>query len=225
MAVCTGHEGDRLQLVSLVGEDESTTLFQDASLGQLAPTDLGCILVASTGNRPPRIIEFDFDRQCAGEPVNAPGPLIAEGYSQPESLRCQTSGGEDVWGYYYPPYNPQVIGPSDKAPPLLVMVHGGPTARTNRAFHPLRQYFPTLGFAVLDVNHRGSTGYGRRYRQRLLGGWGDVDAEDIICCVDRLVTDGLADPEAVFIRGGSAGGYSVLRALTRYPERFAGGAG
>lgn len=104
------------------------------------------------------------------------------------------------------------------------MVHGGPTSHSSRVFHPLRQYFASLGFAVLDINHRGSTGYGRRYRQRLLGNWGEMDVADIISCMDHAIANQLVDSSRVFIRGGSAGGYAVLRALTRFPERFAGGA-
>ena len=150
LAVCTGHDGDRLLSIDLAGGAEPDLLFQDASLSQLSLTDRGCILVASTEDRPPRIVMLDAERNQIETPAMEPGPLIPDGHSHPETLQCQTESGEDVWAYYYPPYHPRIAGPQGEAPPLLVMVHGGPTARTNRAFHPLRQYFPTLGFAVLD---------------------------------------------------------------------------
>ena len=104
------------------------------------------------------------------------------------------------------------------------MVHGGPTSRTDKSYQPLKQYFASLGFAVLDINHRGSTGYGRAYRQRLLGQWGEVDVMDIADAIAYLITQDEVDARSIFIRGGSAGGYAVLRALTVYPDLFAGGA-
>ena len=104
------------------------------------------------------------------------------------------------------------------------MVHGGPTGSASPAFAPLKQYFTTSGFAVFDVNHRGSTGFGRDYRQRLLGNWGEIDTSDIADGIQFLVDQGRADADAVFIRGGSAGGYAVLRALTEFPDLFRGGA-
>jgi dipeptidyl aminopeptidase/acylaminoacyl peptidase len=104
------------------------------------------------------------------------------------------------------------------------MVHGGPTARTVPVLDPARQYWTTLGFAVLDLNYRGSSGYGRRYRQSLLGHWGEMDVEDIIDGIDYLIQQDRVDPGQVCIRGRSAGGYAVLRALTCYPDRFHAGA-
>ena len=100
-----------------------------------------------------------------------------------------------------------------RPPPLLVMVHGGPTGTARSAFNPLTQFWVNQGFAVLDVNHRGSSGYGRRYRQLLLGQWGIIDIEDVITAIEHLFTLGQVDPTRVVIRGGSAGGYAVLAAL------------
>jgi len=139
-------------------------------------------------------------------------------------VRYPTRDGGTAHGYFYLPQNSAFVGPAGDRPPLLVMIHGGPTARTSRVLDPSKQYWTTLGFALLDVNHRGSTGYGRRYRQYLLGRWGCADVSDIVDGIDYLVNQSLVDPAKIFIRGKSAGGYAVLRALTEYPQYFRGGA-
>ena len=145
-------------------------------------------------------------------------------YSRPQPLTYPTRDGGEAHAIFYPPANPGYRAAADALPPLMVMVHGGPTARATTELQPLKQYFATCGYAVLDVNHRGSTGYGRAYRQALLGRWGEVDADDIADGVEFLVAGRRIDPGLVFIRGGSAGGYAVLRALTRFPQLFSGGA-
>lgn len=126
-------------------------------------------------------------------------------------------------GYYYIPHNPRFTAPDGHLPPLLVMVHGGPTSRATRSLDLSRQYWTGIGFAVFDINHRGSTGHGRRYRQYLLGRWGQVDIDDIVDGIDFLVNQSLVDPAKIIIRGKSAGGYTVLRALTQYPNYFCAG--
>lgn len=116
------------------------------------------------------------------------------------------------FGYYYPPTHPTASS-DEKAPPLLVKVHGGPTACTSASFNPGIQFFTSRGFAVLDVDYGGSTGYGREYRRRLRGNWGIVDIDDVCAGAQYLVERGLADPERLAIDGGSAGGYTTLGAL------------
>lgn len=123
-------------------------------------------------------------------------------------------GAGQGYGFYYPPTNPQYQLAEDEAPPLLVFCHGGPTSATRSSLNLKIQYWTSRGFAVADVNYGGSTGYGRRYRDRLKGGWGQVDVADVIDCVDWLTQNNLADPERLAIRGSSAGGYTVLAALT-----------
>src|SRR5690554_568052 len=95
------------------------------------------------------------------------------------------------------------------------MVHGGPTGTARSAFNPFTQFWVQQGFAVFDVNHRGSSGYGRRYRQLLLGQWGAIDIEDIVAGVQYLIASKQVDPSRIVIRGGSAGGYAVLAALAQ----------
>ena len=224
VAICSNHTGDRLMRVDISDGSEPMECLRSAALAHLCHGEIGVVLVASAEDRPPHLLRLDCETGDVETVGHSPGPLLDSGFSAPQTIRFGTNGDESAWAYYYPPFHPCCIGPEGELPPLIVMVHGGPTSRSTPAFHPLRQYFSYLGFAVVDVNHRGSTGYGRGYRQRLLGEWGVVDVADIIACIDALAVQKLINPEAVFIRGGSAGGYSVLRALTRYPDRFAGGA-
>ncbi len=224
LAIGSDHDGDTLWRISLSGPPKAVQIVRFASLSQLSFSDGKCLMVGLPEEQPGRI--YQLDSSC-----NQPQPLpvelncvVSPGYSRPESFSCETRDGEFTRGYFYPPYSAEFAAPEESLPPLMVMIHGGPTGRTNTAYHPLRQYFASLGFAILDINHRGSTGYGRKYRQRLLGEWGQVDTMDIADCIDYLVDRGRINPAAIFIRGSSAGGYAVLRALTRYPDRFAGGA-
>jgi dipeptidyl aminopeptidase/acylaminoacyl peptidase len=124
------------------------------------------------------------------------------------------SDGEPVHAFYYAPTNPDVSAPTGEKPPLLVLSHGGPTVGTIDVFDARIQFWTTRGFAVLDVNYRGSTGYGRAYRDRLKGEWGIVDVSDCVNGAKYLVAEGKADPDRLIIRGGSAGGYTTLAALT-----------
>jgi dipeptidyl aminopeptidase/acylaminoacyl peptidase len=107
---------------------------------------------------------------------------------------------------------------------VIVKAHGGPTAWARAGFELENQFWTNRGFAVVDVNYRGSTGLGRAYRQALQGRWGDLDIDDVTDVVKHLAQTGRASADGLFIRGGSAGGYVVLRALTRDPEIWAGGA-
>jgi dipeptidyl aminopeptidase/acylaminoacyl peptidase len=133
--------------------------------------------------------------------------------SAPEAVRFPTSHGEHAYGFFYAPKNARFVAPAGSLPPLIVLVHGGPTASTSTAFNPIIQFFTTRGFAVLDVNYRGSSGYGRAYRDRLRGEWGVLDVEDCLAGARYLADRSRVDPAKLLIRGGSAGGYTVLRAL------------
>ena len=136
-----------------------------------------------------------------------------------------TSNDRDVHAFYYEPKNPNVGAGGDggERPPLLVITHGGPTGATTDAFDPKIQFWTSRGFAVLDVNYSGSTGYGRPYRDRLNGQWGIVDVEDVVAGAKAMVAAGKADPARLIIRGGSAGGYTTLAALT-FHDTFKSGA-
>lgn len=143
--------------------------------------------------------------------------------SVPRAIRFPTAGGREAYALFYAPTNPAVRAPEGALPPLIVISHGGPTSNANASFDAETQFFTSRGFAVVDVDYGGSSGYGREYRQRLDGAWGIVDVEDCTHAALFLAAQGLADPERLLIRGGSAGGYTTLRALTT-GDTFAAGA-
>ena len=143
--------------------------------------------------------------------------------SVPEAIEFPTENDLTAHAIYYPPQNRDFAAPEGERPPLLVISHGGPTSATQTTLNLGTQYWTSRGFAVLDVNYGGSTGYGRSYRQRLNGQWGIVDVQDCINGAKYLVTQGLADGDRLAIRGGSAGGYTTLCALT-FHDTFSAGA-
>lgn len=127
-----------------------------------------------------------------------------------------------VHAFAYPPTNPDAVGPGGELPPCIVLAHGGPTAHAAGGASLDVAFFTSRGIGVLDVNYGGSTGYGRAYRERLDGAWGVVDRDDVVAAASGLADQGLADANRLTIRGGSAGGWTVLCALTA-SERFAAG--
>ena len=133
------------------------------------------------------------------------------------------SGESRVHAFYYAPKNPDAGAPRDERPPLLVVSHGGPTAAAIDVLDEEIQFWTSRGFAVLDVNYSGSTGYGRAYRDRLKGQWGIVDVADCVNGARHLVEINKADPGRLIIRGRSAGGYTTLAALT-FHDTFRAGA-
>ena len=130
-----------------------------------------------------------------------------------KSMYFPTAGEQKAHAFFYEPVNAEYEAQTDEKPPVIVMIHGGPTGATSAAFQTAIQFWTSRGFAVVDVNHRGSTGFGRAYRNALRYQWGVVDVEDCIAVIDYLTSEQLIDPERVAIRGGSAGGYTVYRTL------------
>jgi dipeptidyl aminopeptidase/acylaminoacyl peptidase len=152
------------------------------------------------------------------------GPVLDEAYlSRPEPVAFPTAGGATAHGLFYPPRNPDWAGPETERPPLIVISHGGPTAAASSGLNLALQFWTSRGFAVLDVNYRGSTGYGRAYREALDGAWGVADVEDCAAGARWLVARGSVDGGRLAIRGGSAGGYTTLAALA-FTEVFHAGA-
>ncbi|GII89905.1 S9 family peptidase [Sinosporangium siamense] len=140
----------------------------------------------------------------------------------PRGVEIQGASGRRVHAYLYPPANPQATGPAGTAPPYVLFAHGGPTAHVGTALSMEKAYFTSRGIGVLDVNYAGSTGYGRAYRDRLRGQWGVVDVQDMVSAAEWLATEGLADPTRIAIRGGSAGGWTVMASCC-FSDVFAGG--
>jgi dipeptidyl aminopeptidase/acylaminoacyl peptidase len=143
--------------------------------------------------------------------------------SRPEHVTWRSADEATAHGFLYPPANAAVTAPPGELPPLIVTVHGGPTSSSPPAFSLTRTYWTSRGFAVLDVNYGGSTGYGRAYRDRLVGGWGEVDVADCSTGATAMAKLGKADPYRLAITGGSAGGFTALACLTA-TDTFGAGA-
>jgi dipeptidyl aminopeptidase/acylaminoacyl peptidase len=152
------------------------------------------------------------------------GLKVDAGYiSIPRPIEFPTEDGKTAHAYFYAPKNKDFVAPDGEKPPLIVMSHGGPTSSASTAFNLGVQYWTSRGFGVVDVNYGGSTGYGREYWQRLVGQWGVVDVDDCVNAAKYLVARGEADEKRCAIRGGSAGGYTTLCALT-FRDFFRAGA-
>ncbi|XP_004500058.1 dipeptidyl-peptidase 5 isoform X2 [Cicer arietinum] len=156
---------------------------------------------------------------------SSPDSLKYSSYiSKPELIEFPTEvPGQNAYAYFYPPSNPSYRAIDGEKPPLLLKSHGGPTAETRGVLNLSIQYWTSRGWAFADVNYGGSTGYGREYRDRLLGRWGIVDVDDCCSCAKYLVDSGKVDAERLCITGGSAGGYTTLAALA-FKETFKAGA-
>lgn len=162
-----------------------------------------------------------------GKPVLAhrpAGAAVSAAYaSRPHALAFPTGGGATAHAFYYPPLNPRFAAPEGEHPPLIVTVHGGPTAGAKPMLTAWRSYWTSRGFAILDVNYRGSTGFGRAYRKALDLRWGEADIEDVVAGARYCAASGLADGARMAVYGGSAGGYVVLAALAFHPDVFKAG--
>jgi dipeptidyl aminopeptidase/acylaminoacyl peptidase len=171
---------------------------------------------------PPRIVEHDFasgaTRVVARASAESAPP---EALARCEAISWLSSDGEIAHGLYYAPASDRFTGPG--RPPLVVLIHGGPTSQARAGWNPQAQFFATRGYAVLLVNYRGSTGYGRAYMLKLRGNWGVCDVEDAASGVRHLADAGRIDPERTVIMGGSAGGFTVLQVMTQMPEAFTAG--
>lgn len=185
-------------------------------LGAFSPAGPDRMLaIAQWTDRPAAIVAIDLKKGTME--TLRPSMTVAvppEAVSIPQTVSFPGAKGEIAHGFYYPPTNAAFCGMAGEKPPLIVKSHGGPTSQTSCALSLKIQYWTSRGFAVLDVNYAGSTGYGRAYRDRLKGQWGLADVADVSAGALHLAERGLADPERLIITGGSAGGYTTLSALT-----------
>jgi dipeptidyl aminopeptidase/acylaminoacyl peptidase len=191
----------------------------------VSPDGREVALLASGARQPARVIRFRLPGSAAARVQvlrrATAEDLPPETYSEPEPRRWAGHDGETVHGLFYPPHNLGFAGIGK--PPLVVSVHGGPTSQARSAFNPRSQFFTSRGYAYLDVNYRGSTGYGRAYRDQLRGNWGIFDVQDAVSGARGLVEAGTVDGSKLVIIGGSAGGYTVLQALVDFPGFFKAG--
>ena len=192
--------------------------------GDLAVSGNIAAVIAGDAERPMSLLRVNLDTGDWDTLRVASGVELPAGYISPaQSIEFPSTDGRRAYALYYPPRHPEYAAPAGALPPLLVMSHGGPTGAASGALEPAVQFWTSRGFAVVDVNYGGSTGYGRAYRQLLNGNWGVVDVDDCANAALHLVHQGLADGRRLAIRGGSAGGYTTLAALT-FRNIFAAGA-
>lgn len=181
-------------------------------------------IVESQTDTPTQISLIDYhslekDKLKRSSP-HAQGQKLSEELSTPESIYLSSKNGEPVHAFFYPAFNSRYT--CTEPTPLIVLCHGGPTGQTSSGLNYKIQYWTNRGFAVVDVNYRGSTGFGRKARSQLNGNWGQVDVDDVVSIVDGLIQQNKVDENKIIIKGSSAGGYSVLAALT-FTNRFNAG--
>jgi dipeptidyl aminopeptidase/acylaminoacyl peptidase len=220
---------DSLALVDLDSGAIRTLPLPFASFGSVGVLDARTgYAIAAPDDAPPALITIDLDTGAWQTVRSAGAPVLAASYvSRPQPIEFPTRSGDDgaprtAHAFFYRPHNPDGAGPTGSRPPLIVMLHGGPTSHASPALNLAVQFWTTRGFAVVHVNYGGSSGFGRAYRDRLRGQWGVVDLEDAVAAVDWLASTGRVDGDRVAIRGGSAGGYTVLAGLA-FTRRFAAG--
>ena len=196
---------------------------QYSSLQAVACHQGSVYMVAGAAALANQIVGIDGSTQVTS--VYAPSTLDVDqaNIAQPESIWFPSGNNQQVHAFYYPPTSAQWVGQDNEQPLVIAMCHGGPTGATSSALNLKIQYWTNRGFAVVDINYRGSTGFGRTYRKALAGAWGIADVEDTQSAIRYLAEQQKIDPERCLIRGGSAGGYTVLSALT-FTDTFKAGA-
>ncbi len=194
------------------------------SIGSLRTEHGRVLFLGASPTEPTSVVHLDLATHELEVLRRSSEVAIDPGYlSKPLAIRFPTEQGLTAHGFFYAPKNPDYVAPSGEQAPLLVISHGGPTAATSGTLNLMIQYWTSRGIAVLDVNYGGSTGYGRAYRERLEGQWGIVDVDDCVNGASYLVERGEVDGDRLAIRGGSAGGYTTLCALT-FRDVFKAGA-
>ncbi len=196
--------------------------YLDSVSTHAGPGDARAAMVAASPTVPPHVIEVDLVTGAVTALTEAEPGLDPDHVSTGVPFSFDTTNDAIAHAFFYPPAGAAEL-PEGERPVALVKSHGGPTAATHNAFDPAIQYWTTRGIAVLDVNYRGSTGFGRAYREELLGNWGVYDVDDCVAAALHLANEGAVDDERLAIRGGSAGGYTTLCALA-FRDTFRAGA-
>ncbi len=228
-AVITENAIDRVVTFTSGGESLRELATPFCAISAIAATSDGQLLVqGATPTEGEHCITLDLSTQESIKITEPPLRLDPRWVSQAESIRfsvpsmAQESAAEETaYAFYYPATGPHQ-GLNGEKPPLVVLGHGGPTSHTTMSLKLKVQYWTSRGFSVVDVNYRGSSGFGTKYRNKLQGNWGICDVQDCIAAAQFLASQGKVDPSRIVIRGGSAGGFTVLAALAT-SEVFAAG--
>ncbi len=211
-------------LVSLSdGQAPRAIEFAESGLAYLRVRDGVLTAIAGSPTRHTALVRIDLGSGEEARLREASQLEVDAAYlSSPQLIEFPTSGDRTAYAWYYPPANRDVAAPDGERPPLVVMSHGGPTSKARTSLSLEKQAFTSRGFAVVDVDYGGSTGYGRAFRDQLRENWGIVDVDDCSAVATWLAERGLADEKRMAIRGGSAGGYTTLATLC-FKDVFAAG--
>jgi len=224
--VCSYAGNGRDHLATL---DTTTKAFDDieipfTAISQVRLAGDRVVFIGASSTEPTSIVSLNLATKKLAVLRRSREAAVDSGYfADPGAIEFPTEGGLTAYGYFYPPRNQDYTPPANEKPPLIVMSHGGPTSASSSSLKYAVQYWTSRGIAVLDVNYGGSSGYGRAYRERLKGRWGIVDVDDCVNGARYLVERGDVAGNRLAIRGGSAGGYTTLCALT-FRDTFRAGA-
>jgi dipeptidyl aminopeptidase/acylaminoacyl peptidase len=216
----------RLMAVDLVSLQTRRIDTEFGNVSAVCASSQRVFFIGGSPTTPPAVVELDLASGRTRR-LKCSTAQDLDGYrgylSQPEPVKFDTDNGLQAYGLFYPPKNADFSSPAGHLPPLIVHCHGGPTSAASSTLSWGTQYWTSRGFAILDVNYGGSTGYGREYRLRLQGNWGVVDVADCINGARYLAETQRVDPERWAISGASAGGYTTLAVLT-FRKEFKTGA-
>ncbi|HBL60745.1 MAG TPA: peptidase [Cyanobacteria bacterium UBA8803] len=215
--ICTYTQAGNWQLASIDLKTKELEVIQTpyTSISSLQVANGRAVFIGGSATEPTAVVQIELATRQITVLQRSTELELDPGYlSTPQAIAFPTANNLTAYAFFYPPQNQDYQALTSEKPPLIVKSHGGPTASTSSTFNLRIQYWTSRGFAVLDVNYGGSTGYGRDYRQRLLEQWGIVDVDDCANGAKYLAQQGLVDNERLAIAGGSAGGYTTLCALT-----------
>jgi dienelactone hydrolase len=216
-AAVTRNAVSRLAIMSASANRYTYAKSDVVSAGSFAMIGDRAFALAATPTRGAEIVSMDARAELLIERENVPA-LAADTISRGGEVIFDNRKKQKVFAWYYPPKNAAFVSQVEALPPLMVLAHGGPTSHSGPEYRKSLQFWTTRGFAVLDVNYSGSSGYGRDYRQRLRRQWGDIDVADVAYAAMALAQQGKVDRQRMVIMGGSAGGLVVLSALATYPD-------
>jgi dipeptidyl aminopeptidase/acylaminoacyl peptidase len=219
------HDGNgRFRTFGLDGHLGSETIVSHTSIAEVNMTGGDVAYIGASPTSAAEVVRVSLADGSTTRLKSSSEVELDDAYlSIPEAITFPSTDDGEAHAFYYAPSSPDFESDDSEAPPLLVISHGGPTSATSSALSLAVQYWTSRGFAVVDVNYRGSTGHGKAFRDALQGKWGVYDTDDCIAAADYLVAQGLADTNRLAIKGGSAGGYTTINALT-FHDRFAVGA-
>ncbi len=217
--------GDAGAVLVSIGEDADPVEYAlpCRSLRCLVADHDRLVAIATYADRAPEVVEIHTEDPAALRVLRpAPEPVLGPEQVSTAQRMSFPSGDRTAFAWYYPPTHPGFAAPAEERPPLIVTLHGGPTAAADPSFNLEVQFWTSRGFALASVDYAGSTGLGRPYRNLLRGNWGELDVADACAAAEHLVAAGLADGNRLVIRGGSAGGFTVLATLARRDTFSAG---